>query len=37
MNKQQVIDWIEGINTPTVFTDELRETIINEISEIDKL
>jgi hypothetical protein len=34
MNKDEIIEWLEGIDTPQVFTEELKQDIIDVISNI---
>jgi len=34
MDKQEVINWLSNIKTPVVFTDELKDSIIDVVNEM---
>lgn len=34
MELHEIIEWLEGIDTPQVFTDELKQDIIDVVSNV---
>jgi len=34
MTDEQFIDWMEGLETPQVFTDDLKEDILDNFQEV---
>lgn len=36
MNKEEVLDFIDNIETPIVFTEELKREILDSVNEIEE-